>query len=255
LTYPLIGDILLKQKTWEIPWGVHMIELAMELWTKYPWNLYANTAHVAIEETPLLAFDVNVVAVEQAVAMLIPREKSVVLMRHQHGLKFREIAEQLPNLKDETKNVNSNRARQLLHKAHRNLRASPLADSFLFSGVTVQLEDEIARKERQLTAANAKIDELKRELEDTNPLFAKLHAIQGICRVTIADCNFNTRIQNAMRHQRNHTVCDVLAKASVFTDSLDPLREYLGGVNNLGEKSIAEVIDKFIALGIYSVWP
>jgi DNA-binding CsgD family transcriptional regulator len=130
-----------------------MVELAMERWTKYPWNLYADMASVEIEETPLLAFDVNVAAVDQAVARLIPRERSVILMRYQQGLKFREIAEQLPNLRDKTKNVSCTRVQQLLNRAHRRLRVSPLAGSFLLSGVAAGQEEDITRKERQSAAA------------------------------------------------------------------------------------------------------
>ena len=187
--------------------------------------------------------------------MLIPRDKSVTLMRYQQGLKFREIAERLPNLRDKTKTVNGTRAQQLVNRAHRRLRVSPLSGSFLFSGVSAGLEDEIARKEKQLAAASSEINELKRESEDDNPLFAKLHEIQGICRLTIADCGFCTRIQTAMERERNRTVCDILAKASAHADSPDPLREYLQGVSSLGVKSITEIIDKFVALGIYSPWP
>jgi len=232
-----------------------MIELAMELWAKYPWNLYADLASIDTKEIPLLAFDVNVVAVDQAVALLIPRDKSVTLMRYKQGLKFREIAEQLPNLRDKTKNVNGTRAQQLVNRALRRLRVSPLAGSFLLSDVTVNMEDDIARKERQLAAVQHRLDLMKGELEDANPLLAKLQEVQGICRVTLADCGFSTRIQTAMKLERNKTVCDVLAKASAFADAPDPLREYLLRVNGLGIKSIAEIIDSFVSLGIYSSCP
>ena len=232
-----------------------MIELAMELWSKYPWNLYADTARVAIKETPLLAFGVNAVVLDEAVALLDPRERHVVDLRYKQGLKFREIAEHLPNQQDSTKHVVNTRAQQLLGRAQRHLRESPLAGSFLFSGIAAGLEDEIARKEKLLAAANSRIDDLKKELHDVNPLYAKLHEIQDICRLMLSDCGFSTRMMTAMEHERNRSVCDVLAKASAYADSPDPLREYLLRVNSLGDKSISEVIAKFVSLGIYSPWP
>jgi len=229
-----------------------MIELAMELWAKYPWNLYAATARVAIKETPLLAFGVNAAVLDEAVASLDPREKNVVELRYKQGLKFREIAEQLPSLADPSRHVISTRAQQLLGMAQRHLRESPLADAFLYDGVISKLRSEIAIKDRQLAAEHRKIDALEREMKESNPLFSKLHEIQGICRVTLADCGFSTRVRTAMERERNYTVCDVLAKASAHADAPDPLREYLQGIENIGEKSIAEITDKFMALGIYS---
>ena len=183
-----------------------MVELAMQLWARYPWNLYADIAGVDIEKAPLLAFDVNMVAVDQAVALLNPREQSIIQLRYKQVLTFREAAEQLPHKWDKTRTVTGNRVQQLLGRAHRRLRVSPLAGSFLFSGTADGQEDEIDRREMQLEVEKRIID----------------------------------------------TLNDILTQASAFADTPDPLREYLQGVDNLGEKSIAEVIEKFVELGIYT---
>jgi len=229
-----------------------MIEIAMQLWDQYPWNLYADMARVSIEENPLLAFGVNVVAIDEAVAMLDPREKTAVLLRYRQGLKLREIAEQIPSIGDPSKNVCHTRVQQILYCARRHLREMPFAKDFSFNGAVAKRESEIDRKEWQLAAESRRVENLERELNEAKLLYARLLKAQNICQVTLDDCHFSVRVRNVMSREKNHTVCDVLAKASAFTDALDPLRKYLRGLRDLGEKSIDEVLAKFESLGVYS---
>ena len=229
-----------------------MVEMAMQLWNQYPWNLYADMASVKVEETTLLAFGVNVVALDEAVDMLDPREKTAVLLRYRQGLKLREIAERIPSISDPSKNVCHTRVQQILSYARRRLREMPTAKGFSFNGAVAKLKSEIGRKEMQLAAANRRNDNLERELKEAKQLYARFLNARDICRVTLDDCHFSVRIRTVMSREKNHTVCDVLAKASAYADTLDPLRKYLRGLRDLGEKSIDEILDKFESLGVYS---